>query len=668
MGRRFVAGVGILVVALVVPAGLMAEPDLVELLPHDVSVAVGQRAWVLEDASAQLTLEQVRERPFRPAGNATLRYGYTSSAYWLRVPLRGGTRDGAWLLELDYPHHDVVDVWTLDELGNAQHQRAGERFDFHQRPVVHRNLVFPLNIPEGVERELMVRVQSQSAMHLGMTLWQPVAFAERVQQENFGFGVYFGVILAAFVYNLLLFLVLRESIYLLFVLFISSWGLMEMSLYGLTYQFIWPGQPWWAKQSIPFFIGLCAVWAMAFTRRFLELRTHAPGHVPSVRLGTALGVVASVLALVSPYQVALRGAALVALYGPLTGTWAGVTCWRRGYLPARYFVTGVMVLVIGVVVFLMRAFLMLPQSVFTQFAPQMASGACMVFFTLALGDRIKTADEERSRAQREALAAQQQAREELELRVVERTRELAEKNQELATLNIRKDELVATVSHDFRSPLAIIRQNVQTMLRDLRHMDPEDLQQFLEAVARQETRLSAMCTNLLDLAKLRNKGVTLETIDVVKLAGGMVEAYAPRARGAGVQLMLHVEEGAPSRVRGDADRLGQVLQNLVDNALRFTPAGGEVRVTLRGALSDGKTRLQMEVADSGAGIPVEALPRLFEPFYQVSQANRSGQGSGLGLAIVRAVVEAHGGQVTVESTEGKGATFRVVLPADVTTT
>ncbi|HEY4220967.1 MAG TPA: HAMP domain-containing sensor histidine kinase, partial [Myxococcota bacterium] len=265
-----------------------------------------------------------------------------------------------------------------------------------------------------------------------------------------------------------------------------------------------------------------------------------------------------------------------------------------------------------------------------------------------------------------AFEAVEKLNRELEARVAARTGELESMNSELALLNNRKDELVATISHDFRSPLAIIRQNVQTILRDLPRMHKDDVKSFLEGVSRQEDRLTSLCTNLLDLQRLKHKVEPKDPVDVANIARHIVDDLQARARSKRVHLALAVDDGVPAVVRGDADRLGQVLQNLVDNALKFTPADGRIDVRLSKnqaapSLSPTAHNLLLEVKDSGCGVPVDALPRLFEPFFQVASNAHAGQGSGLGLAIVKAVVDAHGGDVKVTSVEGRGTTFTVLL-------
>jgi signal transduction histidine kinase len=263
-----------------------------------------------------------------------------------------------------------------------------------------------------------------------------------------------------------------------------------------------------------------------------------------------------------------------------------------------------------------------------------------------------------------AFEAVERLNRELEARVAARTAELERTNSELALMNTRKDDLVATISHDFRSPLAVIRQNVQTILRDLPRMERDDLTMFLEGITRQEARLTALCTNLLDLARLKQKTAPQEPVDVADTARRLVGELQVRATAAGVTLACTVDDDAPTIVRGDPDRLGQVMQNLVDNALKFTPRAGRVDVRL--ALAADGARLALTVADTGCGVPADALPRLFEPFFQVPTNAHAGQGSGLGLAIVKAVVDAHGGEVRVESREAPhespGTTFTVLLP------
>jgi two-component system sensor histidine kinase ResE len=151
----------------------------------------------------------------------------------------------------------------------------------------------------------------------------------------------------------------------------------------------------------------------------------------------------------------------------------------------------------------------------------------------------------------------------------------------------------------------------------------------------------------------------MSSVDVKALLQNIVEKFLPRAQKDNISLQLHLSENLSSLV-GDGDRLAQVLTNLVDNALKFTPVNGQV------TLSAANTEEEMEISitDTGSGVPKETLPRLFDRFYQVdtSRAGGEGHGAGLGLAIVKEIVEAHGGRISVRSELGHGTTFVIHLP------
>ncbi len=218
----------------------------------------------------------------------------------------------------------------------------------------------------------------------------------------------------------------------------------------------------------------------------------------------------------------------------------------------------------------------------------------------------------------------------------------------------RQQEFLADASHELRGPLTVIRGNLDLLKMDL----PEDER---EACVREATaevaRMSRLVADLLFLAEVDAQAtVAHEDVALDEIVAGAWQ----RARGVdGDAHQVVLERNDPVTVRGDAGRLDQLVWNLVENALRYTPRGGRVGLALR----DHGSVAEVVVADTGIGIPAEHLPRIFERFYRVDRARSRAQGSsGLGLAIVKQVAEAHGGQVRVRSEPGKGSSFSVVLP------
>jgi signal transduction histidine kinase len=264
---------------------------------------------------------------------------------------------------------------------------------------------------------------------------------------------------------------------------------------------------------------------------------------------------------------------------------------------------------------------------------------------LRLGGLVRSV-ERAGRAERLARRESEQAR-----------RLLARQNEQLLELDTQKDEFVSSVSHELRTPLTSIAGYVELMLED---EDDEQKRNYLGVIDRNSERLLGLVSDLLFSARLQGGRLELERseVDLLRLVRHAVESARPRAEAEGVELTLAA--GSVPPVSGEEVRLAQVVDNLISNAIKFTPGGGRVAVQL--SARDGLVRF--EISDTGIGISAEARERLFERFFRSQSAlERQIQGTGLGLYISKAIIEAHGGRIGVESEDGKGTTFVVELPA-----
>ncbi len=221
-------------------------------------------------------------------------------------------------------------------------------------------------------------------------------------------------------------------------------------------------------------------------------------------------------------------------------------------------------------------------------------------------------------------------------------------------------DFVANVSHELKTPLTSIQGFAQAIL-DNTADSPDARKQAAQIIYDEAGRMHRMALDLLDLARLEagTADLNMSTVDAGALLRGVAEKFSPQAQKANVNLQVDVPNDLPAFL-GDGDRLAQVFTNLVENALKFTPANGRVVLS---AKKDGEW-IEFEVADSGVGVESEALPRLFDRFYQAdpSRARDQSHGAGLGLAIAREIVQAHGGKIGVRSSVGHGTTFTIRLP------
>lgn len=226
--------------------------------------------------------------------------------------------------------------------------------------------------------------------------------------------------------------------------------------------------------------------------------------------------------------------------------------------------------------------------------------------------------------------------------------------------NVRKD-FVANVSHELRTPLAVIKGYVETLVDAHDTMPLADRDKFLKTIQRHAERLNSLLEDLLVLSRLESAqpGLARERVDLARLLADALEDFRARPEAAEHRLALAVDEAVPP-ILADPLKLGQVVDNLVSNALKYTPPGSRIEITARIPEAD---TVELAVRDDGPGIPEADLPHIFERFYRVEKGRaREKGGTGLGLSIVKHIVQLHGGRVWAESRPGAGTTFFLTLP------
>jgi len=225
--------------------------------------------------------------------------------------------------------------------------------------------------------------------------------------------------------------------------------------------------------------------------------------------------------------------------------------------------------------------------------------------------------------------------------------------------NLRRD-FVANVSHELRTPLTIIRGYTEA-LRDGTVTDPEQVGRFNALIVSETERLERLISDLLDLSRLQaqQQPMEFEAIPLAEVADSVISMLRGKAAEKEIQLLCHYDETVPT-VRGNGDRLVQLLLILLDNALKYTPVHGTISVQL----THSGQQVVLTVADTGAGIPTEDLPLIWERFYKVDKAHtRENHGTGLGLSIAKEIIERHGASVSVQSAPGTGTIFVIRFPA-----
>jgi signal transduction histidine kinase len=250
----------------------------------------------------------------------------------------------------------------------------------------------------------------------------------------------------------------------------------------------------------------------------------------------------------------------------------------------------------------------------------------------------------------------------LEQRVKERTSELNEALQRLSELNQMKANFVANISHELRTPLTHVKGYLELMVTESLGSISEEQRHALQVTQRSTIKLESIIEDLImfSLASRGEMSMKLDRVDIRRVITLSAKSALAKAEERGVQVLVSALENIPS-VQADSEKIGWVINQLLDNGIKFTPSGGSVVVALK---EEGRNLVLVSVTDTGIGIPSSRLKEIFEPFHQLDgSSTRHYGGTGLGLSLVRQIVEAHGSLLDVQSVEGKGTTFKFPLLA-----
>jgi signal transduction histidine kinase len=252
------------------------------------------------------------------------------------------------------------------------------------------------------------------------------------------------------------------------------------------------------------------------------------------------------------------------------------------------------------------------------------------------------------------------AQQELERKVEERTSELTSVLNEVKAINKRKTDFISSVSHELRTPLTSIKGYASILLAGKLGDVPPEIKERLDKINRHSDELVHMVNDLLDIARIES-GKTVMKKEVLDLKGTVEDVYdllGGQLKEKRINFKYEVPDAA-KEVFADHNQISRVFINIIGNAIKFTPADGTISVTTR----DAGTHVQVEINDTGCGMPEEALVRIFEEFYRVDNSiNQEVKGTGLGLSLVKHIIEAHGGKIWVDSKVGAGSTFSFTVP------
>jgi two-component system, sensor histidine kinase LadS len=485
--------------SLVLPAVFLIATRVVgastTLTDEQVVAILGKNADILRDSTGILNIHEVTSpeysAKFRTNQEKVPNLGYTRSAVWVRFKVKNLTFSDLWVLQAAYPDMDNVELYIGDE-SNWEVQELGQSLPFSARKIINRNLLFHLPLPFGKEKTFYLRYQNGRGMTLPLKLYSSHQYQINALGEQLVFGIFFGFMLVLSLYNLILYLKVRESGYLHYFMYITGYGLFQFSLYGLAHQYLWPEWTDWAKQNVAFFLAFAFICRIFFTMSVLNSQGNTP------RLHQVLKVLVVALVLFAAYH----GLVVLELLPPAlalsTEAGLGVSglyffaftiavfmingrCLGKGVPAAKTFLIAWVFMVSALMLYALKTLGLLPSNTITEYSILFGTVGEMCLLFISLGESIQAIKSESQEKHRRQLAATHAYQEE-QIRSIRLELELLKANIHphfmlnsinAATMWIREDpataeKLLHALATELKQLLKIVGEKVIPISEEIR--------------------------------------------------------------------------------------------------------------------------------------------------------------------------------------------------------
>ena len=607
--------------------------------------------WGMSD----ILQEEVSSK-FKPSSKKVFWLDYVPHSYWLRFQLLNDSKSTSNLiLELDKHFYSYINVFIPSENG---YQRKGGDLSksLNEREQKYKNLAFNLPVEPGISTVYM-RIDNWVADVVPFRIWSMENFNEHVVSETAFQGTIAGAFLFAFIFNLFIFILIRDASFLYLSLLTISELMVHLASSGFGFQFLWPMNGVVGIKIISLVFPLSFALFLLFCRSFLNIAHYSP------RIDVTLRIMVGIFFMVAfSYTILPAAAAKVLLQAVLqVARFYYILVFipvfmavKKGDRAGIFLLIGLLLQVAANLEWMLSNYDIIPFSLINYL--HIKGISFLIVMTLGLADKINQ--------MKNSLVDLNIT---LERKVDERTIDLAKRSEELTSANERLQELdrtksrfFANVSHELRTPLTMITAPIDSLMHGEYGKLPRSSLKIFDAMKKNANRLITLIGDLLDVAKIEAGKMILDVrnCNVSELVAFCISNIKSAANSKGITVKLTDETGGLVALV-DRDLMEKAVLNLLSNAMKFNRPGGRITVVIE-RLDE---QFVIRVKDNGIGIPQESLAGIFDRFSQVdSSSTRKQGGTGIGLSLTREIVDLHHGQITVTSELDKGSEFIINVP------
>lgn len=627
---------------------------------------------------------------------------------WVKFQITNLSDQPELLFNLAYPTIDEVDLYTLTDSNSFTVQKSGHTFLVDDRKYKHQDYIFDLVIPKGETQTYFLRVKGGEQILLPLQIGSSNSIWETISTKDTMYGLYFGIILVMFFYNLFIYASIRDVSYLYYVVYIALIGLTQVNLAGYPFKYLWANSSWMITHSTFILPGMVGFSIIAFFRNFLQTKKQTPSLDKGLFLFIAFYFVSIVLALGDVYEISYIIIQLNGLIATFYVLFVAIKISLKGSRPAKFFLIAWTLFLIGVFAFAMKDFDILPYDNYTIYTMPAGSALEVILLSFALADRINVLKREKEESQAQVLVTLQEnsriINEQnvlLESKVKERTSELESTNKNLKEtqsqlVNAEKmaslGQLTAGIAHEINNPINFVLSNIKPLRSDVEDVfsllakyndikDAENISEKLKEINdfKVKNDTDYLLTEINQLLKGIDEGA-IRTVEIVKglktfshidetdlKSTNIIEGLDSTLiilnssiKNSKIKVIKEYDN-AILKIDCLGGQINQVFMNIINNAVQAMAETKDPQkeniLTIRTTTISNNAIIGIK--DNGTGIPNEIKSKIFDPFFSTKAV---GSGTGLGLSITYSIIKDHKGMITVESEVGKGTEFIISLP------
>ncbi|MEC7262509.1 MAG: 7TM diverse intracellular signaling domain-containing protein, partial [Bacteroidota bacterium] len=546
-------------------------------------------------------------------------------------------------LETARPITDVVDLYLIDANGKVSRQISGDKLPFEKKTVQHRKSIFDLKLKPSEKVTAYIHIKSDGEVVMfPLELYKKDQFFNLTYKEQVFYGFFYGILVLACIIYLFFFFALKDQAFIFYGLYVLFIALMQFSLDGFFHQYLTPGAGWLSDRSVLLTAFISLFFFGRYGDKFLNLKKNSPFLHKTGNFLSISTLVGTFLLMTIPggfefcYPLA-NGIGILVLIHMISSL---IVVKGKKVTIDPYFIMGISFLVFGFVIFILNNFNTIENSFFTNNGAKFGIGFEIIFLSISMSNRIRFLRMENEKNQLLAL-------------------------QRAEDMNEIKSSFLSNISHELRTPLNLI-MGVASALQQ--NEKDGDLEEKCRLILSSSKNLLGNIEDILDFTVIEKGDQELKEVsfELPSTLAKVIVAQQKKAEAKQLNFKVSMPDTLPKRIIGDKGKLVQILNHLLDNAIKFTYDGGiEVNIVPKHQGSDSFT-LDIAIKDSGIGISKEKMSTIFESFTKKSfKDKREYSGLGLGLFIVKSYVDLQGGIITITNNEKQGITCKLGLTYEI---